>query len=436
MSSFKHSVSLIADKCKGCTNCVKRCPTEAIRIQNGHSVIDEERCIDCGECIRLCPYKAKKALYDKLDKYNNYKFKIALPAPALYGQFDHLEDIDYVISGLYECGFDYVFEVAKAAEIVSEYTRNYLKRRDIAKPVISSACPVIARLISKRFPYLCENLLPVIPPIELAAKLAKKEVMAKHPELKEEDICALFISPCPAKVSYVRNPIGVEKSAVDGVLSISEIYFLLVNSMKNITDPEYPSETGLVGVSWANSGGEAKALFNDRYLSADGIENCIKVLDEVENGNFSSLEFIELNACNGGCVGGALTVENPYIAKARLQTLRRGLPVSQNKIPKTDDPTYVPEDHMWESELEYSPVMQLDADMGEAMKKMADIQAIYEMFPHLDCGACGAPTCRAFAEDIVKNNGDANDCIFIMREKIRELYKEKENDGKKPDQKA
>lgn len=433
MSSFKHSVSLISDKCKGCTNCVKRCPTEAIRIRNGHSVIDEERCIDCGECIRLCPYKAKKALYDKLDKYNNYKFKIALPAPALYGQFDHLEDIDYVISGLYECGFDYVFEVAKAAEIVSEYTRNYLKRPGIAKPVISSACPVIARLISKRFPYLCENLLPMIPPIELAAKMAKKEVMAKHPELKEDEICALFISPCPAKVSYVRNPIGVEKSDVDGVLSISEIYFLLVNSMKNISEPRHASESGLVGVSWANSGGEAKALFNDRYLSADGIENCIKVLDEVENGNFSSLEFIELNACNGGCVGGALTVENPYIAKARLQTLRRGLPISQNKIPKSDDPTYVPEEHMWEGELEYSPVMQLDADMGEAMKKMADIQAIYEMFPHLDCGACGAPTCRAFAEDIVKNNGDANDCIFIMREKIRELYKEKENDGKKPD---
>ena len=433
MSNFKHSVSLLADKCKGCTNCVKRCPTEAIRIHNGPSVIDEERCIDCGECIRLCPYKAKKALYDKLDKYKDYKYKIALPAPALYGQFDHLEDIDYVISGLYECGFDYVYEVAKAAEIVSEYTRNYLKRPGIEKPVISSACPVITRLISKRFPYLCENLLPIIPPIELAAKMAKKEVMEKHPELKEEDICALFISPCPAKVSYVRNPIGVEKSAVDGVLSISEIYFLLVSSMKNIVNPEHSAEAGLVGVSWANSGGEAKALFNDRYLSADGIENCIKVLDEVENGNFSSLEFIELNACNGGCVGGALTVENPYIAKARLQTLRRYLPVSPTRIEKTDDPTFVPEEHVWENELEYSPVMQLDADMGEAMKKMADIQAIYEMFPHLDCGACGAPTCRAFAEDIVKNNGDASDCIFIMREKIRELYKERENDSKSTD---
>ncbi|MBE6686634.1 MAG: 4Fe-4S dicluster domain-containing protein [Ruminococcaceae bacterium] len=430
MSNFKHSVHLQVEKCKGCTNCVKRCPTEAIRIQNGHSVIDEERCIDCGECIKHCPYKAKKALSDKLDKYKDYKYKIALPAPALYGQFDNLDDIDFVVSGLLECGFDDVFEVAKAAEIISEYTRNYLRRTDIAKPVISSACPVIARLISKRFPYLCDNLLPIIPPIELAAKMAKQEAKQKHPELNDGDICAVFISPCPAKVSYVRNPIGVEKSAVDGVVSISEIYFLLVNSMKKIVNPEVQSQTGLVGVSWAGSGGEAAALFNDKYLSADGIENCIKVLDEIENENFAGLEFIELNACSGGCVGGALTVENPYIAKARLQILRRYLPVSQNHIERRD-PTEVPEGYIWDQPIEYSPVMQLDSDMGEAMKKMADIQAIYEMFPHLDCGACGAPTCRAFAEDVVKNNGDVSDCIFIMRERIRELYKEREeNDGK------
>lgn len=430
MSNFKHSVFLQVDKCKGCTNCVKRCPTEAIRIQNGHSVIDEERCIDCGECIKHCPYNAKKALSDKLEKYKDFKYKIALPAPALYGQFDNLDDIDYIVSGLLECGFNDVYEVAKAAEIISEYTRNYLRRTDIAKPVISSACPVIARLISKRFPYLCDNLLPIIPPIELAAKMAKQEAKKKHPELKDEDICAIFISPCPAKVSYVRNPIGVEKSEVDGVVSISEIYFLLVNSMKKIVNPEVQSQTGLVGVSWAGSGGEAAALFNDKYLSADGIENCIKVLDEIENENFAGLEFIELNACSGGCVGGALTVENPYIAKARLQILRRYLPVSQNHIER-HDPTEVPEGFLWDDPLEYSPVMQLDSDMGEAMKKMADIQAIYEMFPHLDCGACGAPTCRAFAEDVVKNNGDVSDCIFIMREKIRELYKEREqNDGK------
>ncbi len=432
MSKFKHSVSLMVEKCRGCTNCVKRCPTEAIRIRNGHSVIDETKCIDCGECIRICPYKAKKATFDKYEKFKDCKYKIALPAPALYGQFDNLDDLDYVVSGLLKCGFDDVFEVSRAAELVSEYTRNYLKRPDIAKPVISSACPVITRLISTRFPYLTDHLLPIIPPIELAARMAKEEAKRNHPELRDEDICALFISPCPAKVSYVRNPVGIEKSAVDGVLAISEIYFMLVSAMNKIKTPEFPARSGIIGVSWAGSGGEATALFNDKYLSADGIENCIKVLDEIENKSFTELEFIELYACNGGCVGGALTVENPYIAKARLQILRRYLPVSQNHIERTQDPTYVPDTYSWDVPLEASESSALDSDMGAAMKMMADIQSNYEKLPRLDCGACGAPTCMALAEDSVKGNGDIYDCVFFMREKIRELYKEldKKDDGK------
>ena len=440
MSEIKHSVSLQLDKCKGCTNCVKRCPTEAIRIHDGHSQINGDRCIDCGECIRYCPYKAKTASYDKLEKFSDYKWKIALPAPALYGQFDNLDDVDFVVSGLLDCGFDDVFEVARAAELVSEYTRAYLSRTDIVKPVISSACPVIGRLISVRFPYLCDNLLPIIAPVELAARMAKKEALAAHPEFTEDDVCALFISPCPAKVSYIRNPLGVGKSAIDGALSVSDIYFKLVSAMPKIDNPKRASECGIIGISWAASGGEATALFNDKYLSADGIENCIKVLDEIENENFSGLEFIELNACHGGCVGGALTVENPFIAKARLQNLRRYLPVSENHITKEQkkmmsDPACDDPDVIWDAPIEYLPVTMLNSDRAAAMKMMADIQEINAMFPQLDCGACGAPTCRAFAEDIVRNGGDASECIFLMRERIRELYKlnkdrkGEENDG-------
>ena len=139
MANYKHSVSLDVDKCKGCTHCLKRCPTEAIRIRNGQATIDSDRCIDCGECIRLCPYKAKKANSDKLDVLKNYKYTIALPAPSLYGQFDNLDDIDYVLQGLLDYGFDDVFEVACAAEIVSGYTRRWLKQADVEFPVISSA---------------------------------------------------------------------------------------------------------------------------------------------------------------------------------------------------------------------------------------------------------------------------------------------------------
>ena len=48
-----HSVRLDKTRCKGCTNCLKHCPTEAIRVRNGRAHIIDERCIDCGECIRI-----------------------------------------------------------------------------------------------------------------------------------------------------------------------------------------------------------------------------------------------------------------------------------------------------------------------------------------------------------------------------------------------
>ncbi len=409
-----HSVYLDAEKCKGCTNCLKRCPTEAIRVRGGHAVITAEQCIDCGECIRICPYQAKKALYDSMEALAGYKWKIALPAPALYGQFNNLSDVDYVLTGLLACGFDDVFEVARAAEIVTEYTRNYIRNANPKKPIISSACPAVTRLISIRYPNLCENLLPLLPPVELAARLAKKEALAAHPELTEADIGVAFLSPCPAKVSYARNPIGVSGTAIDAVLSISEIYFSLVEKMKDIETPEPLSRCGIIGIGWAGAGGEATSLFNDKYLAADGIENVIKVLDQIDNNNFSDIAFVELGACPGGCVGGVLTVENPYIAKARLQALRRYLPVSQNRV----DGEHVPHDACWETAVEYRPVARLADDRMRAMQIMAQIQEVYSRLPHLDCASCGAPSCMAEAEDIVRGQSEETDCIF----KLRELY--------------
>ena len=163
MSDYKHSVSLDIEKCKGCTNCLKRCPTEAIRIREGHAQIDASRCIDCGECIRICPYKAKKAVYDRFSAIPERAWTIALPAPTLYGQFDNLDDIDYVLQGLLDLGFDEIYEVACAAELVSDYTRRYLKQTDVPRPVISSACPVITRLISLRYPMLCDHVRAGLP---------------------------------------------------------------------------------------------------------------------------------------------------------------------------------------------------------------------------------------------------------------------------------
>ena len=417
MQNYKHSVSLDLSKCKGCTACLKRCPTEAIRVRDGKATINSARCIDCGECIRICSHRAKRALHDSLDDMADFKFTVALPAPALYGQFDNMTSIDYIIDGLFKMGFDDVFEVARAAEMVSAYTRMYLNMPGIKKPVISSACPVITRIIGMNFPFLVENLMPILPPIEVAAKLAREKALRENPELRSEDVGIFFISPCPGKVSYVKNGFAGDKNNVDRVVSIRDVYFRLIDVMKHNEYPEKSSESGMIGIGWASTGGESSSVFNDRYLAADGVENCMRVLEQIDNEDFTDLDFIELNACSGGCVGGAMTVANAYIAQARLQSLKRYLPVSPNRPTDRE----IPAEFFTDEKVEYDAGISLSSDRAEAMRMMGEIESITKCLPGIDCGSCGAPTCMAFAEDIVKNETNIDECTIIMRELFHEV---------------
>ena len=226
---YYHSVTLNKERCMGCTNCLKRCPTEAIRVWDGKAKIIKERCIDCGECIRICPHHAKEAATDPLDMIHRYPYKIALPAPTLYGQFKNLASIDSVLSGLMEIGFDDVYEVARGADLVSYEISKRLKDPLAPRPLISSACPAIVRLIRDRFPELVDNIVDVHAPVEVAARVAKRNFAREH-QVPEEQIGAFFITPCAAKMTAIRNPIGAEKSAVDGAISILEVYGQLSRS--------------------------------------------------------------------------------------------------------------------------------------------------------------------------------------------------------------
>ena len=421
MHTYEHSVLLDEAKCTGCTTCLKHCPTEAIRIKDGHAKINPQRCIDCGECIRVCPHNAKKAVCGKLSDIERFKWKIALPAPSLYGQFDNLEEIDYVLDGLLKIGFDEVYEVSKAAELVTAYTRTYLKLDGVKKPAISSACPVVARLISLRFPSLSEHIIHMLPPMEVAARLAKDKAIKEHPELKAEDIGVCFISPCPAKASYVKNGFASYESCVDEVISIKDVYFPLIGKMKKSNDVPQLCESGRIGIGWARSGGEATAIFNDDYLAADGIDNVIRVLDQLENGNIPQVEFIELNACSGGCVGGVLTIQNPFIAKARLQTLRRYLPVSKNQVDQSEG-HYIPDHYLFDELPEYMPISRLSDSIAKSMRMLADIHTFKDTLPGTDCGSCGAPTCRAFAEDVIKGVAAADGCPIKALKELKEKH--------------
>lgn len=147
---FLHSVYLKTDLCNGCINCIKRCPTQAIRVRNGKATITSEYCIDCGECILICPHHAKASHFDRLDILNQYKYTVALPDPTLYSQFNNIEDTNIVLTALIHMGFDDVYEVAYAAEIISEVSQQYIARHPEQWPFISTSCPSVVRLIRVR----------------------------------------------------------------------------------------------------------------------------------------------------------------------------------------------------------------------------------------------------------------------------------------------
>lgn len=413
MADFYHSVRLDTEKCQGCTNCIKRCPTGAIRVREGKAIIIKERCIDCGECINVCPHHAKYAEHDSLEKIFEFKYKVAVPAPALYGQFNNLDDVDYVLTALKKLGFDDVVEVAKGAELVSDATRKLFEKGELKKPVISSACPAVVRLIRVNFPNLTEHVVPLNSPMEIAAGLARKKAR-EETGLKDEDIGVFFITPCPAKLTAIKSPVCLDKSNINGAIAIKDIYPALLHEMNRLQETESIRSCGLIGVGWASSGGEANSLLKDACLNADGIENVIKILNEVEDEKLEDIEFIELNACTGGCVGGSLTYENPYVAKARIKRLRKYLPVSCNHI-ETEE---VPGNMYWHKSLIATDVMKLADNVAEAMEKMARKNEILSNLPGLDCGTCGAPSCAALADDIVRGFASPTDCIFNLRSEL------------------
>ncbi len=414
MGGYFHSVTLDADKCKGCTNCIKRCPTEAIRVRDGKAVIIEERCIDCGECIRICPNHAKLAATDSLGVLRRHRRTVALVAPSFYGQFREGEP-GRVAGAVLATGFDAVYEVALAADAVTAAMRYHLDHVPGPRPLISAACPAVLRLVLVRFPALIEHVLPVESPMEIAARAVK--------DATDGDVGVYFITPCPAKVTAIKQPVGSERSAVDGALAMSAVYAECLRWWDAARPlPGWPRASG-AGLGWGRAGGETVAV-GGSSLAVDGIHNVIRLLEEVERRRWPEIEFIEAQACTGGCVGGCLAVENPFIARLRLRRLAAARGAQGERAFDDLEERLTGGYFGFNRSLQARPVLRLDDDVERALSKLRRLEATETSLPGLDCGSCGSPSCRALAEDIVRGLAYETDCVFKLRERVHTLAEE------------
>lgn len=422
--TYRHSVYLKHEKCTGCVNCIKQCPTEAIRVRQGKAVITESRCIDCGECIRSCPNLAKAVVTDELTAPALYRYVIALVPPSFYGQFKKGTTIGHVHNGLRLCGFDQVIDVAFAAEIISGQIKYLLRQKSGDMPLISSACPAVVRLIQIKFPGLIPQIIPLEAPVDLAGRLAKL-CAAKETGLPPEQIGTFFLTPCSAKASAVKNMLRKSSYSVDGVISVADIFPKVRALALSDSAPEFIAVPGVRGIQWGLAGGEQASVQADNYLAVDGIRNVQKVLEEVEMNRLPNIDFLELQACEGGCVGGFLNIQNRFLAKVQLRRLMK----EQAIIPPLPERAarFSAEDLAVETQVispDPVPAGAFARQLDEAVKIMKRYDAVLEQLPGLDCGSCGSPTCKALAEDVALNKALDIDCIFKLREKIMRLADE------------
>ncbi len=405
------SIMFDKEKCKGCTNCMKRCPTQAIRIKEGKAYIDSKRCIHCGECVKICPHEAYSAQPVESHKAKNYKCKIAIPSTTIYGQFPKGTEICKVQKAILKLGFDYVYDESWASELVSNAIKRRIEEKKGVKPLISTNCPSTVRLIKIRYPSLMEHLISLEAPMEIAAKLAR--IRAKDIfNLEDKDIGVFYISPCPAKLLSVTDPIGPNKSCINWVVPLNTIYGDLYREVKRENDMCY-SNPSLKGIRWAVSGGQSESADLINYIAVNGMENIIDIFDEIENGKLSDVDFVETLACVGGCVGGTFNIENPFIASNSINDI----------IYNTNEDTLSNEDLDKFEELYENGVFDLTVtedkehkdkiSIKEAVRRFEQIKEIVALLPGLDCGSCGAPTCFAHAEDIYENQSKLYDCVVL-----------------------
>ena len=413
-----HYVEFNTERCNGCVLCMKACPTKAIRLRarpGGKRIaVLEGKCIDCGECVRVCPRDAVKSITTE-NVIENGSRTIVSASTVIYAQFREGVMPNDVLLGLRKMGFRYVHDQSYTSEMFSQalelYIKEHREKNDVSFPLISSVCPVVVRLIAHRFPSLLRNLPRLATPREIVAREAKKRLEERR-NIKAEDVKVLHITPCPAKIMSIKEPLLQSRSYLDQAIGICHIYEALNKAIKEVDEDQVLHHSGGLGLGWGMPGGEIACLEMD-CLAVSGLQETIKYLEKIEMGLLQDIDYIEFRTCTGGCLGGPYTVVDKYLAEHNLRKLIRSYGLEKRVKSEYVKKLYEEGWFFTDKWIDHEEEQASSDTIAERIKRANKVEEMLKILPLSECGMCGSPSCRTFAEDVVDGRMSLENCLYL-----------------------
>ncbi len=392
-------------KCHDCYRCVRVCPVNAIKMENGQAKVIPENCISCGTCIPECPQHAKTYIR-QMDEVNDFLasqtpvlISIAPSFASVYNEWERKR----LPSALREAGFDIVAETATGAYEVALKTREIIEGNP-KKAHICSACPAIVNYIEKYCKDEIKYVTPVVSPMIAHAKMLRKE-FGKNCKI-------VFAGPCVAKKDEARRP--EYRQLIDAVLTfdeLNEIFSRKNIDLKKCDASNFDNKVGGYSKLFALEAGLLKTagidqeLTHNKVFALSGFED---VKDAIETIRETKEAFIiEPLFCRSGCINSPVLRQKNILHKKQEITDYHSEGILEMPVPKFQDilkANYQPKNRVYEKVFGEDQIQEVLRSNGK--QEEAD---------QLNCGACGYNTCKEKAIAVLNGIAEMEMCIPYMR---------------------
>jgi signal transduction histidine kinase len=331
----------------------------------------------------------------------------AIVAPSFPAEFGEIADYRKFVGMVRALGFDLVAEVAFGADLVAKKFNALIHKSK--KPLITSDCPAIVYYIEHYFPGLIHHLAPVASPMVAMSRVMRKKY--------GENIKIVFVGPCIAKKA--------ESAETDQELTFTELRELFTKhhitpeeAVASDFDPPFSGKGAIFPVSRGllQNIDVAEDIDDGRMITAEGKTNFKEAIKEFENGVID--QNLELLCCEGCIMGpGTNTFNtNKYARKVRVnEYVKKKLQNLKKDQWEADMALYSRLD-LKQSFKSADRRMQVPSreEIDEALANMGK----YHDKDHLNCGACGYPTCEEHAIAIVQGLAETEMCLPFSIEKL------------------